>query len=88
MHTYVHVIVPFKFVQCIPQLPGYTTTRVKSIKNYVQKFEAEMNSEGICDDVVIGSSSDFGRKLKSNSCGADHGWGGHFFIAGGSVKGG
>jgi uncharacterized protein (DUF1501 family) len=47
-----------------------------------------MKSEGICDDVVIVSSSDFGRKLKSNSCGADHGWGGHSFIAGGSVKGG
>ena len=32
--------------------------------------------------------SDFGRTLKSNGQGSDHGWGGHQLVLGGAVNGG
>jgi len=61
--------------------------RTESINKAIENFEAEMKAEGIWDDVVLVSSSDFGRKLVANSGGTDHGWGGHSFVAGGSIKG-
>ena len=37
---------------------------------------------------MIVQTSDFGRTLTPNTGdGTDHGWGGHYFMAGGSVKG-
>jgi uncharacterized protein (DUF1501 family) len=43
---------------------------------------------GIADKVTLFTASDFGRTLSSNGDGSDHGWGGHHFVLGGSVKGG
>ncbi len=43
---------------------------------------------GVADSVTAFTASDFGRTLDSNGEGSDHGWGGHHFIVGGSVKGG
>lgn len=40
------------------------------------------------DDVVLFSSSDFGRTLTSNGDGTDHGWGGNHFVLGGGLNGG
>jgi uncharacterized protein (DUF1501 family) len=69
--------------------PGTTVySRLQSVDNAVRRLEEEMKAEGIWDDVVVVSASDFGRKLVSNGGGTDHAWGGHYFIAGGSVKGG
>ena len=45
-------------------------------------------SQGIWEDVLVVSISDFGRTLSSNGAGTDHGWGGIHFLAGGSVRGG
>jgi uncharacterized protein (DUF1501 family) len=43
---------------------------------------------GVADKVTAFTASDFGRTLASNGDGSDHGWGGHHFIQGGSVRGG
>jgi uncharacterized protein (DUF1501 family) len=44
--------------------------------------------EGLIDKVTTFTASDFGRTLKTNSDGTDHGWGGHHFVMGGAVDGG
>lgn len=42
---------------------------------------------GIENDVTLFTAADFGRALLENGNGTDHGWGGHHFVVGGSVKG-
>jgi cullin-associated NEDD8-dissociated protein 1 len=55
----------------------------------LQAFRDEMKAQGVWDDVVLMTISDFGRTLTSNSAaGTDHGWGGNNIIAGGGIKGG
>ena len=44
--------------------------------------------EDMRSNVTSFTASDFGRALNNNGDGADHGWGGHHFVFGGSVKGG
>eukprot|EP01097_Dermamoeba_algensis_P000113 TRINITY_DN103_c0_g2_i9.p1 TRINITY_DN103_c0_g2~~TRINITY_DN103_c0_g2_i9.p1 ORF type:complete len:191 (-),score=48.78 TRINITY_DN103_c0_g2_i9:167-685(-) len=51
-------------------------------------FASEMKAQGLWDDVVVVSISDFARTLYSNGQGTDHGWGGHHIVAGGKVRGG
>jgi len=43
---------------------------------------------GISDSVTQFTLSDFGRTLQPGGTGSDHGWGSHYMIAGGAVKGG
>ena len=43
---------------------------------------------GVADSVTTMTMSDFGRTLKSNGQGSDHGWGEHLMAMGGAVKGG
>jgi uncharacterized protein (DUF1501 family) len=50
----------------------YRATELLDVDQYVTTFTA----------------SDFGRTLKSNGTGADHAWGAHHFVMGGSVRGG
>ena len=73
------------FESMVPGSGCYQKTA--EIDGAIKKFEEEMKAEGIWDDIVIVSSSDFGRKLKGNGGGTDHGWAGHSFIAGGSIRG-
>ena len=40
------------------------------------------------DKVTTFTTSDFGRKLRANSSGSDHGWGGHHIVMGGVLSGG
>lgn len=48
-----------------------------------------MKAANLWGNVTIVITSDFGRTLTANSKGgSDHGWGGHYFVAGGDVKGG
>ena len=49
--------------------------RVANVDRAIKRFEEEMKSEGIWDDVLVVSSSDFGRKLVGNGGGTDHAWG-------------
>ena len=43
---------------------------------------------GVASNVTTMTMSDFGRTLRSNGQGSDHGWGGHQLVLGGAVKGG
>ena len=45
-------------------------------------------SMGIANNVTTMTMSDFGRTLRSNGQGSDHGWGGHHLVLGGAVNGG
>ena len=43
---------------------------------------------GVASQVTTFTASDFGRTLRSNGDGSDHGWGNHQIVVGGAVKGG
>jgi len=63
--------------------------RFASINNAFSSFEEEMKAQGRWDDVTVVIASDFARTLTANTGdGSDHAWGGHYFVMGGSVKGG
>jgi len=49
---------------------------------------AELKAQGIFNNVVLMTESDFGRTLTSNGGGSDHGWAGNHLILGGSIRGG
>lgn len=51
-------------------------------------FYAVTRDMGCADKVTLFTASDFGRTLKSNGDGTDHGWGSMHFVLGGAVKGG
>jgi len=59
-----------------------------SVDSAMDAFQAEMKAQGIWDNVVVVSVSDFGRTLTSNGAGTDHAWGGNMFMLGGGIKGG
>lgn len=54
----------------------------------IKAFYDEMVAQGMSNQVTLFTGSDFGRALKPNGTGTDHGWGGHHFIVGGAVQGG
>ena len=61
----------------------------KKANNAIEDFVIELKNQGLWDSVAIVMGSDFGRSLNPNSNGGtDHAWGGNYFVAGGSVKGG
>ncbi|KAL7568310.1 hypothetical protein ACA910_018446 [Epithemia clementina (nom. ined.)] len=52
-------------------------------------FQNNLKTQGLWDNVVLTTVSDFGRTLSPNSGqGSDHGWGGNYFVTGGGIKGG
>ena len=53
----------------------------------VASFYESTVEMGIEKDVTLFTAGDFGRALIENGNGTDHGWGGHHFVVGGSVKG-
>jgi cullin-associated NEDD8-dissociated protein 1 len=61
---------------------------LRSLAGGVGPFVTEMKVQGLWDNVTIILVSEFGRTLTSNGQGTDHGWGGHYAVMGGSVKGG
>ena len=54
----------------------------------VAAFYRETVRQGVADDVLTFTTSEFGRTLTPNSNGTDHGWGNHHLLVGGSVRGG
>jgi uncharacterized protein (DUF1501 family) len=51
-------------------------------------FIEELKANDLWDDAIFIWQSEFGRTVRSNgSDGTDHGWGGHYLIMGGAVKG-
>lgn len=65
-------------------LPG----RQAELNGAVAAFNAAMREIGMDDQVTLFTASDFGRTLLVNGDGTDHGWGGHYFVVGGAVRGG
>lgn len=58
------------------------------IDTALEGFVAEMEAQDMWRNVVLLSSSEFGRTLTSSDDGSDHGWAGNHFIVGGGVQGG
>jgi uncharacterized protein (DUF1501 family) len=58
------------------------------VDSAIEGFEKEMKAQGLWNSIVLVQASEFGRMLTSNGDGTGHGWGGHYFITGGAVKGG
>ena len=54
----------------------------------VGDFYDDMKEHGTENDVVVLVFSEFGRRIKDNGSGSDHGSGGVAFVIGGDVKGG
>jgi uncharacterized protein (DUF1501 family) len=62
--------------------------RFFELNDALEDFVTELKTLGVWDDVVIVQTSDFGRTITGNSGGGtDHGWGGNYWLAGGSVQG-
>ena len=51
-------------------------------------FTDDLKEHGLMDDTLILVWSEFGRRIKDNGTGCDHGSGGVSFVIGGSIKGG
>lgn len=54
----------------------------------IGSFYSAIAAMGVTNSVTLMTMSDFGRTLKSNGQGSDHGWGGHMMVLGGAVSGG
>jgi len=67
---------------------GAISGRHAELGDALAAFKAAMIELGTWDDVLVFTMSDFGRSMVGNGDGSDHGWGGHHFVAGGSVRGG
>ncbi len=61
---------------------------LSGLDSAISAFSAAMDDLGLDQDVTLFTASDFGRTLAVNGDGTDHGWGGHHFVVGGSVRGG
>lgn len=53
----------------------------------IVSFYQAMVELGVSNDIILFTASDFGRTLAINGDGTDHGWAGHHFVVGGSVRG-
>jgi len=56
---------------------------LRSLSLALSDFQKALEEMGLDDKVLTVSLSDFGRTLKNNSDGTDHGWGGHSFMMSG-----
>ena len=59
----------------------------RQISEAVAAFRTAMIDTGNWGNVTLFTGSDFGRTTIDNGDGTDHGWGGHHFVMGGSVRG-
>jgi uncharacterized protein (DUF1501 family) len=58
------------------------------VSNYVQDFFDDVREHNLGDDVVMLLFTEFGRRVKDNGSGTDHGTGGVALVVGDKVKGG
>jgi len=61
--------------------------RHRELDEAVSAFHSAMIELGLWNDVILFTMSDFGRSMVENGDGCDHGWGGHHFVMGGSIRG-
>jgi uncharacterized protein (DUF1501 family) len=67
---------------------GTPTDRLRFVDRALDWFHGEMVRQGLANQVTLFTTTEFGRTLKSNGDGTDHGWGGVTWVLGGAVKGG
>ena len=77
------------------RMPGYDThsgqatnqlNNLRSLSMAMGDFQKSLEEMGMDKEVLSVTMSDFGRTLKNNSNGTDHGWGGHSFVMTGDPK--
>jgi len=61
---------------------------LKRVADAMSAFYNATAEMGVADQVTAFTESDFGRTLEPNGPGTDHGWGNHYWVMGGAVKGG
>ncbi len=61
---------------------------LKQVSAAMNAFYLSTQEMGIADGVTSFFESEFGRTLQPSGSGTDHGWGSHFLVMGGAVKGG
>jgi hypothetical protein len=64
------------------------TKKLRSLSLVLSDFYKALSDLGMQNEVVLATTSDFGRTLLGNGDGTDHGWGGHQIIMGGALNGG
>lgn len=69
-------------------LAGKHYDLLRTLDEALHVFYRATDSMGVASNVTTMTMSDFGRTLRSNGQGSDHGWGGHQLVLGGAVKGG
>ena len=72
----------------VRRLAAHMANLLLQLAQALRYFHDELERHGLIDKVTTFTASDFGRMLVKNRDGTDHGWGGHHFVMGGSVKGG
>jgi uncharacterized protein (DUF1501 family) len=58
-----------------------------AVDSAIKSFYDATVQLGVANQVTTFTASDFGRTLRSNGDGSDHGWGSHHFVIGGAVAG-
>ncbi len=58
------------------------------VSTAIADFTSDLDEHGLADDTLILVFSEFGRRIRDNGTGTDHGSGGVAFVIGGSVNGG
>ncbi|MCY3690950.1 MAG: DUF1501 domain-containing protein [Chloroflexota bacterium] len=58
------------------------------VSTAIADFTSDLEEHGLADDTLILVFSEFGRRIKDNGTGTDHGSGGAAFVIGGGVNGG
>eukprot|EP00957_Ditylum_brightwellii_P104792 7987643-Ditylum_brightwellii.AAC.2 len=82
-------IIPHEGFDSHSEQKADVNTLFSTANTALTRFVDEMKVQGIWENVVIIMGSDFGRSIGPNSNGGtDHGWGGNYFVIGGSVNGG
>ena len=61
---------------------------LKQMSAAMSAFYQATQELGVANDVTTFTESEFGRTLQPSGSGSDHGWGSHFLVMGGAVKGG
>ena len=61
--------------------------QIEMVSKAFKSFRDGLDEIGMLDNVVLFTTSDFGRTLTSNGKGSDHGWGGNAMVLGGPVRG-
>ncbi len=69
-------------------LSGKHFDLLRTLDEALNVFYRSTDSMGVASNVTTMTMSDFGRTLRSNGQGSDHGWGGHQLVLGGAVNGG